>query len=110
MLGDKFNISSLLKGAKKIQEMMEQAQEELSKIEVIGESGAGAVKITMNAKHFAHKIEIEDSIYQEPKEILEELIIAAINDASNKIEAIAKSKLADTGKMFGGFGSDEDKA
>lgn len=112
MFGDKFNIGNLgnlLKGAKKIQEMMEQAQEDLAKIEVTGESGAGAVQIIMTAKYQAKKVTIDETLLTESKEILEDLIAAAINDAANKVETITKSKMMDAGKLLGGLTDDENK-
>lgn len=113
MLGDKFNLGglgNLMKSAKKVQEMMEKAQEELAKIEVIGESGAGAVKVTVTAQHFAKNIEIDPDILKESKDILEELIAAAINDATKKVEEVSKSKMLDAGKILGGdIPGDDDK-
>ena len=109
MLGDKFNLGGLMKSAKKVQEMMEKAQEELAKVEVTGESGAGAVKVTVNAQHFAKNIEIDPEIFKESKEVLEELIAAAINDATQKVDKITKSKMLDAGKILGSVSStDED--
>ncbi|MCB1827688.1 MAG: YbaB/EbfC family nucleoid-associated protein, partial [Coxiellaceae bacterium] len=92
MFGDKFNLGGLgglMKSAKKVQEMMEKAQEELAKIEVTGESGAGAVKVTVTAQHYAKRIDIDPEILKESKEVLEELIAAAINDATQKVETIS---------------------
>jgi nucleoid-associated protein EbfC len=108
MFGDKFNLGSLMKNAKKMQEMMEQTQEELAKIEVMGESGAGAVKVTLNARHFTKNIDIDADILKESKEVLEELIAAAFNDAAQKIEAVTKSKMMDTSQLFGADLSGDD--
>lgn len=108
MLGDKFNLGGLMKSAKKVQEMMEKAQEELAKVEVTGESGAGAVKVTVNARHFAKNVEIDDEILKESKEVLEELIAAAINDATAKVEEATKSKMLDAGQILGGMPTKED--
>ena len=106
MLGDKFNLGGLMKNAKKLQEMMEQTQAELAKIEVLGESGAGAVKVTMNARYSVISVIIDDEIIKEDKTILQDLIAAAINDATGKIEKVTKSKLMDAGSMFGGTEDD----
>lgn len=94
-------LGNLMKNAGKIQEMMKKQQEELEKIEVIGEAGAGDVKVTMTAKHYAKKIEISDDIKNEDKEILEDLIAAAINDAASKVEKITQEKMSGLGQMFG---------
>lgn len=106
MFVDKLNLGGLLKNAKKMQEMMEEAQAELAKIEVVGEAGAGAVKVTMNAKHVVSRIDIDDSIMQEDKQIVQDLIVAATNDATKKVEEITKSKLMDASALFGGEGNE----
>src|SRR3989338_8104682 len=80
------NIASLMKNAGKIQDMMKEAQEKLAKIEVMGESGAGAVQIKMNAQGYALAVHIDDEILKENKMILQDLIAAAINDSAKKIE------------------------
>lgn len=93
MLGGKFNIGSLMKNAKKIQEMMQKAQSELSKIEVTGESGAGLVKVTVNAQHEVTQLHLTDEVMKESKEIIEDLIKAALNDANAKISKITQEKM-----------------
>lgn len=108
MFGDKFNLGSLgnlaglMKNAGKIQDMMKEAQERLKKIVVVGEAGAGAVKIEMDAQGNAKSVFIDDEIIKEGKEILQELIAAAINDAASKIE---KEKEKFIGDMGGAMGS-----
>ena len=97
----KFNVLNLLKNAKQVQGLMEQAQEELSSLEVVGESGGGAVRITMNARHNARLVEIDDETMQEPKAVLEGLIAAAINDAATKIDQAARERMMDATKRFG---------
>lgn len=104
MLGDKFNFGSLLKNAKKMQQLMEDTQGELSKIEISGESGAGAVKVVMTARHYVKSISIDDDILKEEKSILEDLIIAALNDATAKAEKIIQERMLSTSKLFGGLG------
>jgi len=101
-MGDKLNFLSMIKNAKKMQGMMEQAQEELAKVNVTGEAGAGAVKVMMSAKFVVKKVEIDDEILKEDKEVVEELIAAAINDANRKVEEITKSKMMDFGDLMGG--------
>lgn len=106
-LGGLGNLASLMKNAGKIQDMMKEAQEKLAKIEVIGEAGAGAVKIRMNAQNYAKDVFIDDDILKEEKIILQDLIAAAINDAAQKIEK-EKEKLVGA-NMLGGMLSGEDK-
>ncbi|OGT43760.1 MAG: nucleoid-associated protein, YbaB/EbfC family [Gammaproteobacteria bacterium RIFCSPHIGHO2_12_FULL_40_19] len=102
------NIASLMKNAGKIQEMMKEAQEKLAKIEVIGEAGAGAVQIKMNAQGYALAVHIDDDILKEDKIILQDLIAAAINDGTKKIEK-EKEKLVGGAGMLNGMLSEEEK-
>ncbi|WP_406566710.1 YbaB/EbfC family nucleoid-associated protein [Coxiella endosymbiont of Dermacentor marginatus] len=92
-MNDEFNFNNLMKNAKKIQEMMQKAQEELSKIEVTGESGAGMVKITLTAQHEVVKLVLSDELLKEAKEVVEDLIKAAFNDANQKVIKITKEKV-----------------
>lgn len=101
------NLAGLMKNAGKIKDMMKEAQEKLAKIEVIGESGAGAVRIKMNAQNYAKEVLIDDEILKEEKIILQDLVAAAINDAAQKIEK-EKEKLVGA-NMLGGILSDSDK-
>ncbi|MDF1653653.1 MAG: YbaB/EbfC family nucleoid-associated protein [Coxiellaceae bacterium] len=94
-------LGNLMKNAGKIQEMMKQQQEELEKIQVTGEAGAGDVQVTMTAKHYVLKIDIKDEILKEDKEIVEDLIAAATNDATAKVEKITQEKMSGLGQMFG---------
>jgi DNA-binding YbaB/EbfC family protein len=105
MFGDKLNFGALLKNAKKMQQMMEDTQGELAQIEVFGEAGAGAVKAVVTARHVVKSISIDDEILKEDKAIIEELIAAALNDASAKAEKIMQEKMMDASKLFGGMGS-----
>jgi DNA-binding YbaB/EbfC family protein len=78
-----------------MQEHMQKAQAELSNLEVTGESGAGMVKVVLNGRHEAKKVTIEPKLVSEDLEMLEDLVAAAINDASRKIEERSKAKYAD---------------
>ena len=73
---------------------MQRAQEEIAKLEVTGESGAGMVKITMLGNHNVRRVSIDESLMQDDKEMLEDLIAAAINDAVRRVEATSKDKMA----------------
>ena len=87
------NFSGLLAQAQKMQKNVERAQAELANIEVTGEAGAGMVKITVTCKHEAKRVEIDPSLLsgsEDDKEMLEDLIAAAINDAAHKAEAAAQ--------------------
>jgi DNA-binding YbaB/EbfC family protein len=81
-----FDMNSLLQQAQAMQEKMKQAQEEASKAEVIGEAGAGLVKVTMNGRHDVKSVRIDASLMSEEQELLEDLLAAAVNDAVRRVE------------------------
>ncbi|MCH8257637.1 MAG: YbaB/EbfC family nucleoid-associated protein [Proteobacteria bacterium] len=85
----------LMKQAQKMQERVQKIQDEIAKAEVTGESGAGLVKITMTGRHDVKKVEIDDSLISEEKEILEDLIAAAVNDAVRKVENNQKDRISE---------------
>jgi len=100
---DKGQLAGLMKKAQEMQKNLEKAQEEVAKLEVEGESGAGMVKVTMTGKHDIKKVSIDDAVMDD-KEMLEDLIAAAINDANRKVEEQSQSKMgsATAGMPFGG--------
>jgi nucleoid-associated protein EbfC len=81
----KGGLGNLMRQAQQMQESLKKAQAELADLEVTGESGAGMVKVTLNGRHEAKKIAIEPNLLGEDKDMLEDLLIAAINDAVRKI-------------------------
>ena len=87
-------LGGLMKQAQEMQEKMKKAQEEVANIEVEGESGAGMVKVIMTGRHDVRKIRISDELLTDDKEILEDLIAAAVNDAVRKIETESKDKMS----------------
>ena len=91
----KGGIGNLMRQAQQMQENMQKAQAELSNLEVTGESGAGMVKVVLNGRHEAKKVTIEPKLVAEDLEMLEDLVAAAINDASRKIEERSKERYAD---------------
>ncbi|CAL4323548.1 YbaB/EbfC family nucleoid-associated protein [Buchnera aphidicola] len=92
---NKNNLTNLMKQAKKMQDKMSKIQKEISIIEVTGESGAGLVKITINGSYDCKKIEIDKNIMKEDSiEMLEDLIVAAFNDASRRISEEKKKKMS----------------
>ena len=91
----KGGIGNVMRQAQQMQENMQKAQAELSNLEVTGESGAGMVKVVLNGRHEAKKVTIEPKLVSEDLEMLEDLVAAAINDASRKIEERSKEKYAD---------------
>ncbi|MEH6447163.1 MAG: YbaB/EbfC family nucleoid-associated protein [Oleispira sp.] len=97
----KGGMGNLMKQAQQMQEKMQKAQEELANSEVTGESGAGLVKITMTGRHDIKRVELDDSIMSEDKELLEDLLAAAVNDAVRKIEEQNKTQMS---SMTAGMG------
>ena len=91
----------LISQAKKMQEKMKETQEALKKIEVEGVSGGNAVKVTMNGDGELKKITFEESLYKGSKEILEDLIVAAHNDAKSKLKKKTSEEIS---KVTGGIG------
>ena len=88
----KGGIGQIMKQAQKMQADMQKAQEEMAALMVVGESGGGMVRITMSCKHQVQSIEIEDSLVGDDKEMLEDLITAAFNDAVRKVESTVQEK------------------
>lgn len=87
-------MGDLMKKAQKMQEEMQKAQEEIAKLEVTGESGAGLIKVTMTGRHDVRKVDIDPSLMSEDKDILEDLLAAAVNDAVRRVEANQKERMS----------------
>jgi DNA-binding YbaB/EbfC family protein len=90
----KGGIGQLMKQAQEMQANMKKAQEEMASLTVTGESGAGMVRITMTCRHEVRGLEIDDTLVGDDKEMLEDLIIAAFNDAIRKVEATVEEKFS----------------
>lgn len=96
----KGGMGNIMKQAQQMQERMEKAQEELANMEVVGESGAGMVKITMTGNHNVRRVNIDDSLMDEDKEMLEDLLAAAVNDSVRKVQEANQEKMSQlTGGM-----------
>jgi DNA-binding YbaB/EbfC family protein len=89
----KGGIAGLMKQAQQMQERMAKAQDELGSIEVEGQSGAGMVKVSMTCKHDVRRVAIDASVMDD-KEMLEDLVAAAVNDAVRKVEATTQEKMS----------------
>ena len=90
----KGGLGNLMKQAQEMQANMQKAQEEIATLEVTGESGGGLVKVTMTGRHEARRVVIDDSLVGEDKDMLEDLIAAAINDATHKVEATTQERMS----------------
>jgi len=88
-------LGNIMQQAQKMQEDMQKAQEELGNLEVQGESGGGMVSILMTGKREVRKVNIDDSLVGDDKDMLEDLVAAAINDAVHKVAKLKKEKMAD---------------
>lgn len=91
----KGGFGDLMKQAQEMQEKVQRIQQELENAEVTGEAGAGMVRVTMTGKHDVRKVDIDDSLMSEDKEVLEDLIAAAVNATVRKLESERQEKMAE---------------
>ena len=87
------DLNELMKQAKQMQEQFQKAQEDLANIVVKGEAGAGLITVDMNGRHDLVKVNLNDSLLSEEKEVIEDLLAAAVNDAVRKLEEKNKEKM-----------------
>jgi hypothetical protein len=97
----KNQLSGLMKQAQAMQENMKKAQEEIAALEVEGQAGGGLVKVVMTGRHDVKRVTIDPTLLAEDKDMLEDLVAAAVNDAVRKVEAAAQEKMAG---VAGGLG------
>jgi DNA-binding YbaB/EbfC family protein len=90
----KGGIAGLMKQAQQMQENMKKMQEQLATIEVEGQSGAGMVKVVMTCRHDVKRVIIDDSLLKDDKEMLEDLVAAAVNDAVRRVESTVQEKMS----------------
>ena len=90
----KGQVAGLMQQAQKMQENMKRMQDELAATEVEGQSGAGAVKVTMSCKHDVRRVVIDTSLVGDDKDMLEDLVAAAFNDALRRAEEVSQQKMA----------------
>lgn len=87
-------LGNMMKQAQQMQDNIKKAQDELATIEVEGQSGSGMVKITMTCAHEVKRVSLDDSLMSDDKDMLEDLIAAALNDANRRIEATTQERMA----------------
>lgn len=92
MFGGKGGLGNLMKQAQEMQKNMQAAQEEVANMEVTGESGGGLVKVVMTGKHELIKVDIDESLMDD-KEMLEDLVAAAVNSAARRVDEVSKDKM-----------------
>ena len=90
----KNQLAGLMKQAQQMQENMKKAQEELAQVEVEGQSGAGMVKVVMTCRHDVKRVTIDESLLKDDKDMLEDLVAAAVNDAVRRVETATQEKMA----------------
>jgi nucleoid-associated protein EbfC len=100
---NKGQLAGLMKQATAMQENMKKAQEELANSEVEGAAGSGMVKITMTGKHIVKRIAIDPSLLADDKDMLEDLLAAAFNDATRQLEAASEAKMGSVSKGMPGL-------
>ncbi len=91
MRGD---IGNMMKQAQALQNDMQKVQAEIAQLEITGEAGGGMVKVTINGRHEARRVQIEPSVHGEDREMLEDLLAAAFNDAAHKLEAATQALMS----------------
>jgi DNA-binding YbaB/EbfC family protein len=90
----KGGIGNLMKQAQQLQANMQKAQAEIAAMEVTGESGGGMVKVTINGRHEAKRVQIDPAVPLDDREMIEDLVAAAINDAVHRLETTSQEKMA----------------
>ncbi len=99
------NLQEMMRQAQRMQEQMQKkmaaAQEELAALELIGESGAGLVKVHMNGRHDVRRVALDPALLQEDREFVEDLIAAAINDAVRKVDEQSRQRMEQVGAGMG---------
>lgn len=90
----KGGLGNLMKQAQKLQADMAKAQEEVANLEISGESGGGLVSVVMTGRHEVRRVSIDDSLVGDDKDMLEDLVAAAINDAVRKVDETVKEKMS----------------
>jgi nucleoid-associated protein EbfC len=89
----KGNIAQLMQQAQKVQENLKKAQQELAGLEVTGQAGGGLVEVVMNGRHEVRKVSIDPEVADD-REMIEDLVAAAINDAVNRVQALSQEKMS----------------
>ena len=95
------DMNELMKQAQEMQSRMQEAQDKMGAMEVTGESGGGMVKVVLSGRYQAHAVEIDPSLLREDRDMLEDLIAAAINDAVRRVEATQKQKMSEMAQGLG---------
>ena len=95
------NLGDLMKQAQQVQSRLAEAQEELANAEVTGESGGGLVRVTLNGRYEACRVQVDPSLVKEDRDLLEDLLAAAITDAARRVAGAQKDKMSDFARGLG---------
>lgn len=90
---EKMGLNEIMKRAQEMQKKLQDIQKQVAEMEIVGQSGGGVVKITMTGQHYAKKVIIDPNLLKEEKSIIEDLVAAAVNDATDKIERNLRDKM-----------------
>jgi len=90
----KGGLGNIMKQAQRMQESMQKAQEELANMEVTGQAGGGLVSVVMNGRHDVKRVSIDESLLKDDKDMLEDLVAAAVNDAVRQVESTTQEKMS----------------
>lgn len=106
---EKSGLNDIMKRAQEMQKKLQEIQEQVAKMEIIGQSGGGVAKVAMTGQHYAKKVTLDPNLLKEEKSIIEDLIAAAINDATDKIERGLREKMGSLAgiKLPDGFDTSE---
>lgn len=97
----KGDINNIIKQAQEMKVNMEKAKKELSETEIIGQSGGGMVKVIMNGNHEVNRVEINENLMKDDKEMFEDLVVVAINDANRRVEKITQERMSNVTSNMG---------
>ena len=97
----KGGLGNIMKQAQQLQEDMQKAQEEIAAMEVSGEAGAGMVKVTMTGRNEVRKVEIDPSLFEDDREMVEDLVAAAVNDAVQKVQRESQERMSGMAEKLG---------
>ena len=89
----KGNLGAMMRQAQQMQENLKRVQQELETLEVTGEAGGGLVQVTMTGKHAVRRVTIDPGVAGDDRELLEDLVAAAVNDAAQRVEALVQEKM-----------------
>lgn len=87
-------LGNLMKQAQKMQEQMAKAQEELANMEVTGQAGGGLVSVVMNGRHEVRRVSIDESLFGDDRDMIEDLVAAAFNDAAHRLDEATRERMA----------------